>query len=87
MAHQNDPNMNYMCWLCPLPYAAKLKTLSEKEKSPISSLVCKIVCKEVEPITPSKTALKWAKERLEANKRKRARADEITRSGKYRKSK
>lgn len=87
MAHQTDPNMQSLNWRCPLQYAAKVKTRAEKENITVSALVCKVMCKEVENETPSETANKWAKERLAANKKIRARQDALTRSGHFRKAK
>lgn len=87
MAHQTDPNMQSLNWRCPLQYAAKVKTRAENEKITVSALVCKVMCKAVEDVKPSESAKKWAKERLEANKKIRAKQDELTRSGYFRKGK
>lgn len=87
MAHQTDPNMQSMNWRCPLQYAAKVKTRAEKEHMTVSALVCKVMCKEVENEEPSKSAEKWATERLTANRKIREKQDALTRSGYFRKKK
>lgn len=85
MARQIDENTYGLMVRIPLEDAAKLFTLKERRKVSMSRCAAAVINRAVARVKPSPSALKWARDRLLKNQEIRQRADEDTRSGRFRK--
>lgn len=84
MSNQQDPNMYSLMCRCPLEDAARLRLKARERGLPMSAYVARLIQCDIGTIALTGTERKWMAERLDANKIKRAKADEETASGYYR---
>lgn len=76
-----DPNTHRMIVRMPLQIAARLDTAADESWEKRASLAARIIVSDMKGVKPSSDSLKWAAERVEANKRTRAKRDELAKKG------
>lgn len=76
-----DPNTHRMIVRMPLQIAARLDTSADDAGEKRAALAARIIVSDVKGVKPSADSLKWASERVKANKRTRAKRDELAKKG------
>lgn len=85
MACQSDPNVYAVVFRCPLEEGAELKTLADRAGKTISAYVAELVRGHLTHRELDSAEMSWVAEHLEANLARRAKADERTAAGYYKK--
>ncbi len=83
--NQNNPETYALTARCPVDDAARLRSLARSLGVTTSALVAQLVHEAVRDAVPAPVDSAWAKQRRQANLRRRKLQDERTRSGLYRK--
>lgn len=83
MACQSNPKTYSIVFRCPLEDGAILKTLADASGETISAYVAKIIHGHVGERDLTDAEKVWLDEHLQANLARRARADELTAKGYY----